>query len=121
MMEIGLIAVHPEFQRQGLGTKLMDTVEGRSNAGKCTVGLVSCRTDVIPFFEKRGYVVSICVQCTHFSKNKKCILQSHTSYFQQTLTKSIHEVGKLYPDDLGEKVVTRDDLEWVILMKVRND
>ena len=71
MMEIGLIAVHPEFQRQGLGTKLMDTVEGRSNAGKCTVGLVSCRTDVIPFFEKRGYVVSICVQCTHFKKKKQ--------------------------------------------------
>ena len=76
MMEIGPIAVHPEFQRQGLGSKLMDTVEGRSNAGKCTVGLVSCRTDVIPFFEKRGYVVSICaVQCTHFSKKaEKCIL-----------------------------------------------
>ena len=69
-MEIGPIAVHPEFQRQGLGSKLMDTVEGRSNAGKCTVGLVSCRTDVIPFFEKRGYVVSICVQCTHFLGKK---------------------------------------------------
>ena len=72
MMEIGPIAVHPEFQRQGLGSKLMDTVEGRSNAGKCTVGLVSCRTDVIPFFEKRGYVVSICaVQCIYPFFRKK--------------------------------------------------
>ena len=57
MMEIGPIAVHPEFQKQGYGAKLMDTVENRGNAGKCTVGIVSCRTDVIPFFLKRGYKV----------------------------------------------------------------
>ena len=57
MMEIGPIAVHPEFQKQGYGSKLMDTVERRGNASKCTVGVVSCRTDIIPFFEKRGYKV----------------------------------------------------------------
>ena len=55
MMEIGPIAVHPEFQGQGFGAKLMDTVENRSNAEKCTVGVVSCREDVIPFFVNRGY------------------------------------------------------------------
>ena len=58
MMEIGPIAVHPEFQKQGYGSKLMDTVERRGNASKYTVGVVSCRTDIIPFFEKRGYKVS---------------------------------------------------------------
>ena len=57
MMEIGPIAVHPEFQGQGYGSRLMDTVENRSNAEKCTVGVVSCREDVIPFFLKRGYKV----------------------------------------------------------------
>jgi hypothetical protein len=57
MMEIGPVAVHPEFQGQGYGSKLMDTVENRSNAEKCTVGVVSCREDVIPFFIKRGYKV----------------------------------------------------------------
>ena len=65
MMEIGPIAVHPDFQGQGHGSKLMDTVENRSNAEKCTVGVVSCRTDVIPFFIKRGYKVIryIWIQC----------------------------------------------------------
>ena len=57
MMEIGPIAVHPEFQGQGYGSRLMETVENRSNAEKCTVGVVSCREDVIPFFVKRGYKV----------------------------------------------------------------
>ena len=33
------------------------------------------------------------------------------------ISKSVQEVGKLYPDDLGEKVVTRNDIELVILMK----
>ena len=59
MMEIGPIAVLPEFQKQGYGAKLMETVENRGNVGKCTVGIVSCRTDVIPFFLKRGYKVVI--------------------------------------------------------------
>ena len=62
MMEIGPVAVHPDFQGQGYGSKLMDTVENRSNAEKCTVGVVSCRTDVIPFFLKRGYKVNCAVQ-----------------------------------------------------------
>jgi hypothetical protein len=35
----------------------MDTVEQRGRNDKCTVGIVSCRTDVIPFFLKRGYKV----------------------------------------------------------------
>ena len=75
MMEIGPIAVHPEFQKQGYGSKLMDTVERRGNASKCTVGVVSCRTDIIPFFEKRGYKVRKLFEsefwevCTHGIKS----------------------------------------------------
>ena len=90
-MEIGLIAVHPEFQRQGLGTKLMDTVEGRSNAGKCTVGLVSCRTDVIPFFEKRGYVVSISHLCTMYSFFKKQKMYFTVTHF--VFSANPHEIN----------------------------
>ncbi len=37
----------------------MDAVEHRGRNDKCTVGIVSCRTDVIPFFIKRGYKESI--------------------------------------------------------------
>ena len=80
MMEIGPIAVHPEFQGQGYGSRLMDTVENRSNAEKCTVGVVSCREDVIPFFLKRGYKVGhflegydirFCLLCRKFLTNKR--------------------------------------------------
>jgi len=95
MMEIGPVAVHPEFQGQGYGSKLMDTVENRSNAEKCTVGVVSCREDVIPFFIKRGY--------------------------KPVVNKSVQEMGKLYPDDLGEKVITRNDIDFLILIKERKD
>ena len=55
--ELGPLAVLPDFQGQGIGAKLMDTVEQRGRNDKCTVGIVSCRTDVIPFFLKRGYKV----------------------------------------------------------------
>ena len=37
----------------------MTTVESRAKGGKCTAGIVSCRTDVIPFFEHMGYEASI--------------------------------------------------------------
>ena len=55
--DIGPIAVHPDYQRTGVGRQLMATVESRGKGGKCTVGIVSCRTDIIPFFEKMGYEV----------------------------------------------------------------
>ena len=37
------------------------------------------------------------------------------------VSKSVQEVGKLYPDDLGEKVTTRDDIELVIYMKQKSN
>ena len=57
--EIGPIAVHPDYQGKGVGRQLMTTVESRAKGGKCTVGIVSCRSDIIPFFEHMGYEVSI--------------------------------------------------------------
>ena len=37
------------------------------------------------------------------------------------ISKSLKEVGKLYPDDLGEKIITRNDIELVILMKKKDN
>ena len=58
MTEIGPIAVHPDWQGKGVGRQLMTTIESRAKGGKCTVGIVSCRSDIIPFFEHMGYEVS---------------------------------------------------------------
>ena len=121
--EIGPIAVHPDHQGKGVGRQLMTTVESRAKGGKCTVGIVSCRTDVIPFFEHMGFTVHI--QKYKSTKNvKNTVLHVYTMYFQirlfsfqRMISKSIKEVGKLYPDDLGEKVITRNDIELTILMK----
>ena len=100
----------------------MTTVESRAKGGKCTVGIVSCRTDVIPFFEHMGFTVHI--QNLKASKMLNQKLHVYTMYFlirlfsfQRMISKSIKEVGKLYPDDLGEKVITRNDIELTILMK----
>ena len=54
-----------------------------------------------------------------FRYNQFCIQYLSTPYhlFQKMISKSIKEVGKLYPEDLGEKVITRNDIELVIMMK----
>jgi len=35
----------------------MEAIENKGKNDKFTVGIVSCRTDVLPFFTKRGYKV----------------------------------------------------------------
>ena len=37
------------------------------------------------------------------------------------VNKSVAEMGKLYPDDLGEKIITRNDIDFVILIKERKE
>ena len=69
MTEIGPIAVHPDYQGKGVGRQLMTTVESRAKGGKCTAGIVSCRTDVIPFFEHMGYEASIVKQKSFIQNN----------------------------------------------------
>ena len=44
-------------------------------------------------------------------------MKKNPLFLQPMVEKSADEVAKLYPDDLGEKVVTRDDIALVILMK----
>ena len=99
----------------------MTTVESRAKGGKCTVGIVSCRSDVIPFFEHMGYEVSNLWPYNDLwlFSNQFCVQYLFTPYhlFQKMISKSIKEVGKLYPEDLGEKVITRNDIELVIMMK----
>ncbi len=51
-----MLAVHPEHQGKGYGAKLMDAVENKARE-KVTLGVPSCRQDVIPFFLRRGYKV----------------------------------------------------------------
>ena len=50
----------------------MTTVESRAKGGKCTVGIVSCRTDVIPFFEHMGFTVHIQKFKSTKNVNSKC-------------------------------------------------
>ncbi len=60
VVEISILAVHPEAQGNGYGDKLMTAAESMGGrVEKCTVGVPSCRTDVIPFFVKRGYKVGV--------------------------------------------------------------
>lgn len=60
-LEIGTLAVQPDLQGRGLGSKLLEAAERRArnkaNITKIVVGVPSCRSDIIPFFTKRGYRV----------------------------------------------------------------
>ncbi len=55
-IEIIVLAVHPEHQGRGYGSKLLESIEKRAKE-KVTLGVPSCREDVIPFFLRRGYKV----------------------------------------------------------------
>ena len=49
------------------------------------------------------------------------IYTTYIYFSQPTLTKPVTEMGKLYPDDLGEKVVTRTDIDYVIMIKEKKE
>ena len=51
--DIGPLAVSPSRQRTGLGRRIMSWVESQYDI--TIVGVVSSRSDVLPFYQARGY------------------------------------------------------------------
>ena len=89
--EISLVAVHPDFRYLGYGNELMEAAENKGRPEKVMLGVPSCREDIVPFFVKRGY--------------------------KEMVSKPIDEIRKLYPEELAEKKITRDDIFWRIFMR----
>ena len=58
--EMGPIAVDPKIQGKGYGSKIMEEMERRAVKEReitfCQLTVVNWRTDVIPFYHKKGYV-----------------------------------------------------------------
>ena len=55
IVKIGPVAVRPDYQGKGYGTQIMNFIE--SLAPIQQVGVVSCRTDLMPIYQGRGYVI----------------------------------------------------------------
>lgn len=56
-VEIRYMAVHPDHQGRGVGHQIMDEIESYID-GKCFKKiLLSARTNILPFYEKRGYKI----------------------------------------------------------------
>ena len=53
MTDIGPLAVSPTRQRTGLGRRMMSWLESQYDI--TSVGVVSSRSDVLPFYQARGY------------------------------------------------------------------
>jgi ribosomal protein S18 acetylase RimI-like enzyme len=56
---IGMVAVEPAHQRQGLGRRLMDAAEAHGRACGCRaadITVVNLRTELPPFYQRLGYV-----------------------------------------------------------------
>ena len=52
--EIGPLAVSSEQQKRGIGGQILSMLERQYPV--TIVGVVSCRTDILPWYKKRGYV-----------------------------------------------------------------
>ena len=53
LADIGPLAVSVRRQRTGLGGRIMNLLEAQYDI--TSVGVVSCRTDILPFYQLRGY------------------------------------------------------------------
>ncbi len=55
----GMLAVNPSLQGQGIGKQLMREAELAARqiwgAGKAVISVISCRNELIAFYERRGY------------------------------------------------------------------
>ena len=57
--KFGMLAVDPSGQRQGLGARLIEAAESDAQAAGCTrmaIRVVNLRTDLIPRYQRLGYV-----------------------------------------------------------------
>merc|ERR1712008_135246 len=71
---IGPVAVHPDHQGKGYGGKIFDFAE--SLAKITQIDCVSCRTDLFPFYEKRGYIEIERVPAEEYDEMKGTIMIS---------------------------------------------
>ena len=54
MADIGPLAVSASHQGRGLGSRILTRLEAEPPV--TGVGVVSCRSDILPWYDKRGYV-----------------------------------------------------------------
>ena len=54
MADIGPLAVASSHQGQGLGSRILAALEAEHPV--TGVGVVSCRSDILPWYDKRGYI-----------------------------------------------------------------
>ena len=54
MADIGPLAVAASHQGQGLGSRILAALEAEHPM--TGVGVVSCRSDILPWYDKRGYI-----------------------------------------------------------------
>ena len=62
--EIDSIFIAPAFQRDGIGLKLMETAEAwleQNNVKKIILGVAAGNEQVIPFYEKQGYLPRVSI------------------------------------------------------------
>ena len=53
MADIGPLAVSASHQGRGLGSRILTRLEAEHPV--TGVGVVSCRSDILPWYERRGY------------------------------------------------------------------
>lgn len=61
-VDIGPLAVDPDYQGKGFGRQLLDILE--SLASKQVLWVVSCRTDILELYHRRRYVITKTVPVT---------------------------------------------------------
>ena len=57
-MHLNMLAIHPELQSYGIGKYMMNAVEKRtkdSNISKVVLTVISCRNELVSYYERRGY------------------------------------------------------------------
>jgi nodulation protein A len=53
--DVGLVAVDPDFQGQGIGSRLLDQATRVLTDLALPFGFLTCRLDVVPYYRSRGW------------------------------------------------------------------